>query len=463
MPEGEAAPTLALSLRGDVSIVEGPDGRRLSLPCGSVLVPASLDPVLRALAAGGASADELVALAGSVAGTGAGLQTLLTLTRLARLGLIRQTLVHGSVALVSLDSASSADPAALPRPDPATRHRLSRFAYLRQEHGQLVLESPHAPGRLTVHDPRAMLIVHQLCRPHALSELSGAEARLPGAVVASIVGLLLAAGTLDSDQERALEQWDFHDLLFHARSRRGRHDYPYGGNHRFRGKVQPLPALKPAGGGERMALARPDVTALMERDVPFTRVLEARRSRRESGDPALGAAELGAFLYRAARVRELTPLRPDENQLSDRPYPSGGASYELELYPVVNRSRDLAPGLYHYCPASHELEKLRGRTAEVDGLIEAAFQSAGARATPQVLIVLAARFARVSWKYDSMAYALVLKHVGVLYQTMYLVATAMGLAPCALGGGNSDLFAAAAGSDYYSETSVGEFLLATPS
>jgi SagB-type dehydrogenase family enzyme len=58
-----------------------------------------------------------------------------------------------------------------------------------------------------------------------------------------------------------------------------------------------------------------------------------------------------------------------------------------------------------------------------------------------------------------MAYAATLKNVGVLYQTMYLVATAMGLAPCALGAGNADLFAAAVGTDYYAESSVGEFML----
>lgn len=58
-----------------------------------------------------------------------------------------------------------------------------------------------------------------------------------------------------------------------------------------------------------------------------------------------------------------------------------------------------------------------------------------------------------------MAYAATLKHVGILYQTMYLAATAMGLAPCAVGTGNADLFAEATGLDYYAETSVGEFLL----
>ncbi len=76
-----------------------------------------------------------------------------------------------------------------------------------------------------------------------------------------------------------------------------------------------------------------------------------------------------------------------------------------------------------------------------------------------MLITLASRFQRLSWKYESIVYATTLKNVGVLLQTMYLVATAMGLAPCALGNGNSDLFAAAAGTDYYAETSVGEFML----
>ncbi len=61
-----------------------------------------------------------------------------------------------------------------------------------------------------------------------------------------------------------------------------------------------------------------------------------------------------------------------------------------------------------------------------------------------------------------MAYSLILKHVGVAYQTMYLVATAMGLAPCALGGGNSALFCKVAGTEYWDESSVGEFFLGRP-
>jgi hypothetical protein len=42
---------------------------------------------------------------------------------------------------------------------------------------------------------------------------------------------------------------------------------------------------------------------------------------------------------------------------------------------------------------------------------------------------------------------------------MYLVATAMQLAPCALGTGNSSLFAEALGIEFFVESSVGEFVL----
>jgi hypothetical protein len=38
----------------------------------------------------------------------------------------------------------------------------------------------------------------------------------------------------------------------------------------------------------------------------------------------------------------------------------------------------------------------------------------------------------------------------------------MGLGPCAVGGGDADLFARAAGTDYRAETSVGEFLVGSP-
>lgn len=145
---------------------------------------------------------------------------------------------------------------------------------------------------------------------------------------------------------------------------------------------------------------------------------------------------------------------------ASRPYPSGGGLYELEVYPVIQRCDGLDAGLYYYDGVGHRLARRSEFTSDVDLLVSDGGISAAIDAdSVQVLLVISARFARMAWKYRSMAYAAILKHVGVVYQTMYLTATAMGLAPCAVGAGNSDLFTKIVGGNYYEETSVGEFLL----
>ncbi len=74
-----------------------------------------------------------------------------------------------------------------------------------------------------------------------------------------------------------------------------------------------------------------------------------------------------------------------------------------------------------------------------------------------MLITITARFQRLSWKYNAIAYSLILKDAGVLYQTMYLVDTAM--APCALGAGHADWLVRTAGLNYLEESPMGEILL----
>ena len=81
------------------------------------------------------------------------------------------------------------------------------------------------------------------------------------------------------------------------------------------------------------------------------------------------------------------------------------------------------------------------------------------RVTPQILITIAARFGRVSWKYSSIAYSLILKDVGSLIQTFYLAATDMGLGGCAIGSTNIDLFAKMTELEFHIEGPVGQFAL----
>jgi SagB-type dehydrogenase family enzyme len=184
------------------------------------------------------------------------------------------------------------------------------------------------------------------------------------------------------------------------------------------------------------------------------------------GPEPVPAATLSEFLYRSARDTRLPtqPIGTGAGELTPimRPYPGAGGCHPLEVYLIAHRCGDLERGLYHYEPAGHGLAPLAADPSRLDQLLAGARSAAGVTENPPVLIVLTARFARMLWKYEGIGYANLLKDAGGLLQTMYLVATAMGLAPCALGGGDAECFAAAAGTAFWEESSVAEFMLGRP-
>jgi SagB-type dehydrogenase family enzyme len=99
------------------------------------------------------------------------------------------------------------------------------------------------------------------------------------------------------------------------------------------------------------------------------------------------------------------------------------------------------------------------RTQDLDAVLAEARFAMDAPAVPQIVITIAARFGRISWKYSSLAYALILKDVGVLIQTLYLMATDMGLGGCAIGSTSIDQFAKMTGIEFHVEGPVGQFAL----
>ena len=102
------------------------------------------------------------------------------------------------------------------------------------------------------------------------------------------------------------------------------------------------------------------------------------------------------------------------------------------------------------------------RNQDLDLQLAAAQFAMGAPGLPQILITIAARFGRISWKYSSLAYALILKDVGVLIQTLYLMAADMRLGACAIGSVNLDLFAKMTEIDFHVEGPVGQFAIGRP-
>ncbi len=344
---------------------------------------------------------------------------------------------------------------------------ISRFAVMRAEDGTLVVEHPGEHVVLTCSDPRASTLLMQLVAGSELtrSEHSGLsadeEAFIKTALIEARIGHPIAGvGAVSEAEDPRLRPWKWHDLAVHFRSRRGRHRNPAHATYHLAQHQPPEPAVKPPMSTRVIDLPVYDIEALRDRDMTLTEAVEQRFAGRDHDERPLELGQLSELLFRTARVRWLS-ARSDEMlyETTSRPFPSGGATYDLELYLTVERCNGLEPGLYHYDPDRHALEFLDQLNSATAQMLTDATAATGGQVRPQVLITVASRFARISWKYEGMAYATTLRNVGAFYQTIWLVATAMNIACCPLGGGDVSAFAEATGLDPYLESNVGEVAL----
>jgi SagB-type dehydrogenase family enzyme len=196
-------------------------------------------------------------------------------------------------------------------------------------------------------------------------------------------------------------------------------------------------------------------------DIPTDVDTQPRRFRTYAGSPrvalpgrdfALGVS-LGETLQRRESVRDflLQPLpletvgrllntcygvrgyRQIEGQWTyDRPTPSAGGLYPLELYIAAQMVDDLVDGIYHYDARSHQLE-LR-RTGVIHPDVASATLDQEMIHSANLVVAITAIFQRTMWKYRQRGYRYVWLDAGHLGQNLYLVATALGLGAMAVGG-----------------------------
>jgi SagB-type dehydrogenase family enzyme len=335
---------------------------------------------------------------------------------------------------------------------------LSRDVFIRKGVGEFIVESIGNGAVLAMSPALAPFFFlfdrsetgprHAVAAPPPLTES-----------LAAMLWLMGALTDMEDEDRNVPINGSFADRLFHARSRLGSHSGGYGAT--YPGKTR-TPGVQLASNFRPpvafLALPPVDLAVNDYKDKGFADVLRQRRSIREYTRP-MNAQDLSNFLSETCRIQQ--QFTSDGIEYSFRPYPNGGALHELEIYLAVNRCDGIPEGLYRYLPDTHGLEVIAigDKRSLFESLLSGARNCAGLSALPPILMMFTAKFGRVQWKYESIAYSLVLKHVGCLFQTMYLVATALGLAPCALGGGSTDTLAHLAGLNPDEENAVGEFII----
>jgi SagB-type dehydrogenase family enzyme len=327
---------------------------------------------------------------------------------------------------------------------------VSHYAWISWNAGRMEIWSPALGKVFRTENPDVLRLVNAFVQARSIEEVLPEIVEYPSEEVSACIRELIYAGILMSASEAdpiAAHHWERSALAFHKTSRSA--NPPSTRSHK-------TAAVARGESSRTILLGCP--SHLQRHD--FSEVLESRCSRRVWSEEPIAREIFSSLLWMSARNRDLERDATSAAFVS-RPYPSGGAAYSLELYAILapGAVTSIAAGVYRYLPDSHGLEMYSGESAACIPFLEAAGRSA-ASGPPPIVLIITSRFARQSELYGDLAYSLVLKEVGALLQTLYLVAENLGLAACAIGGGTPDhLLLQLLNTTEFAEPVVGEFMI----
>ncbi len=258
----------------------------------------------------------------------------------------------------------------------------------------------------------------------------------------------------DDDQISMIAPWDPIDLAMQRQR-------SYGGRFAMSERAGKSPSpVKCVTGQSSFKLPKPQ--EIFQHKLSLKEVLEKRKSIRTYSNKHISLADLSYFLYNSARIKNI--FNSKEGTLTERPYASGGARYPLEIYVSNNRIKEIQKGIHYYDPVKHQLlllNKNKNYQKKFNTFI-LDVQYPLMNREPDVVFIITAVFARSMWKYDKLGMSLILSDLGCLYQTMYLVATSMKLAPCPIGKTEEELVKEWLNLNWFEESHVGTFMLGVP-
>ncbi len=160
-------------------------------------------------------------------------------------------------------------------------------------------------------------------------------------------------------------------------------------------------------------------------------VLKRRVSRRDFSKGPMSLQELTSLLHYAYGVRK-QHIAYNVKGFPIRFVPTTGGLQAVEIYLVANAVDGVEQGLYHFNAAKHALEEVdRGNMRR--RVVQCAVYQEWLDAASAVFF-LTCDMRKVYWKYGRRAYRFVHVDLGIIAQTMQLVATSLGLRSCMVAG-----------------------------
>ena len=150
-------------------------------------------------------------------------------------------------------------------------------------------------------------------------------------------------------------------------------------------------------------------------------LLLARKSTRQFDNQPIELNQLNNTLFAGYGNRKL--ITEENESLSEKPVPSAGALYPLELYVLALNVKGLDAGIYHYLPQASKLEFIDSNPIDLQ-LLERLFLQQSWIIDASAIIIVTAIMERTLSKYRDRGYRYILLEAGHVFQNMNLIAAA---------------------------------------
>lgn len=161
--------------------------------------------------------------------------------------------------------------------------------------------------------------------------------------------------------------------------------------------------------------------------ISLGKIMRFRHSEREFSKRDVSLSDLSSLLFYTAGLKNLR-----SNDSGNRFYPSAGARYPNEVYPVIFNVEEQKMGIYHYHLRTHSLEYMWD-FPNFEKIILSTFNQEWINKA-SLLLAITAVFGRTTMKYEDRGYRHVLVDTGHFCQNIYLICEALGLGCCSIGG-----------------------------
>lgn len=175
-----------------------------------------------------------------------------------------------------------------------------------------------------------------------------------------------------------------------------------------------------------MRLPQPENTML--RTPNILDCIKARKSRRKYTEEPLTLQELSYLLWATQGIRQLI----EDDKISLRTVPSGGARHPFETYLAIRRVEHLTQGVYRYLPVGHQLVYLFSVDNMAEQLTEATLGQSFV-GNSAVTFIWSALPYRCEWRYTTEAKKIILQDSGHLCQNLYLACESIACGTVAIG------------------------------